>query len=143
MPIFENGRPRHTYDEWIIRLSVSGWKCYWCGDPLTERTATKDHLQPQCRGGSDEIENIRPACIRCNSVKGMKNEEEFRRYKSVFSSKSGKKFTGAFYLEEIASKTPQTEREKQIKAARAEELRWSVDKSPYFNSYTIPARADD
>jgi 5-methylcytosine-specific restriction endonuclease McrA len=33
---------------------------------------------PLCRGGSNEISNILPACRHCNRRKHRKTEEEFR-----------------------------------------------------------------
>src|SRR5579872_1980241 len=69
---------RHTWQEWLDAIAACGFRCFWCKTPVTERTATKDHLQPQSRGGSDANENIVPACAKCNARKGIMNEQEFR-----------------------------------------------------------------
>lgn len=80
----------HSYNDWLLRLKTFGYRCFWCEKPVTEVTAHKDHLQPLSRGGTDKITNIVPACMPCNSRKGMMNEEEYR----AFLAKSGKKSTG-------------------------------------------------
>lgn len=52
-----------------------GWTCALCHRPI-DPTATKlrdrlslDHVLPVSRGGSDAIENLRPAHHGCNSAK--------------------------------------------------------------------------
>ena len=47
-------------------LAIYGNKC-WLGLPGCRRTATTvDHVIPQSHGGSNSIENYRPACGKCN-----------------------------------------------------------------------------
>lgn len=41
--------------------------CAKCGD---ETVLTRDHVIPLTKGGSDDIENIQPLCLPCNSSKG-------------------------------------------------------------------------
>lgn len=36
--------------------------CHYCGD----EASTVDHLVPYSRGGKDELDNLVPACSRCN-----------------------------------------------------------------------------
>ena len=91
----------HTESEWQQLLRDSGWRCYLCGNHVytrdmasrsgdgrdaserlhgrvpPEHEATKDHLCPTSRGGVNFIWNIRPACLRCNRLKGNKTLEEF------------------------------------------------------------------
>lgn len=64
--------------EWEGKFFRLGRCCYFCGDPLTIRSATKEHLTPLERGGADELVNIVPACWRCNHLKGTRTAEEFR-----------------------------------------------------------------
>lgn len=40
--------------------------CYACGRPAE----SIDHIVPVALGGTDEIDNLRPACISCNSRGG-------------------------------------------------------------------------
>ena len=66
----------------------SGGKCWYCGfsfsrkyDRKNEPLAgafTVDHVIPMIRGGSDEIENLVPACFSCNGIKKARTLEDFR-----------------------------------------------------------------
>lgn len=66
----------HTRDEWIALLERYGWRCAYCGEKMTETPgplqATRDHVVPITCGGTDDISNIVPACMRCNARKGNK-----------------------------------------------------------------------
>ena len=67
---------RHfTFAEWEELLRHHAGHCAYCG--LTERIEA-DHRIPLCRGGSNEISNILPACRHCNRRKHRRTEEEFR-----------------------------------------------------------------
>ena len=44
--------------------------CWICGRPILEGEFSVDDLTPRSRGGTDEIENLRPAHGRCNSRRG-------------------------------------------------------------------------
>ncbi|RAL98941.1 HNH endonuclease [Agrobacterium sp. MS2] len=48
--------------------------CVYCGNPAT----SIDHVDPRCNGGSNDIENLVPACIPCNSSKGGKLLKDWR-----------------------------------------------------------------
>ena len=50
-------------------------RCYYCGSP---DNMTIDHVHPLSRGGSNNIENLVPACRSCNSRKQNKTVEEWR-----------------------------------------------------------------
>jgi hypothetical protein len=45
-------------------------RCYRCGVLLTESTVTVDRIVPGCQGGTYQRNNIRPACLTCNSETG-------------------------------------------------------------------------
>lgn len=53
-----------------------GYRCVYCGagDRLT-----LDHIIPQSRGGSHEPENLATCCSSCNSSKGARTPDEWRR----------------------------------------------------------------
>src|ERR1700727_1978988 len=67
----------HTRYEWLQKFKECGRKCYYCEVPLAPGFTTKDHLTPLCRGGSDRIDNIVPACKPCNQMKAWRTEDEF------------------------------------------------------------------
>lgn len=57
---------------YMRRLFRGGMRpaCWMCGVELTRKTATCDHLHPRSRGGSDDWQNLRPACQPCNNARG-------------------------------------------------------------------------
>lgn len=57
-------------------LDRDRWMCRYCGDRLTPETATLDHYIPQVKGGDNSKENLRAACLMCNSVKSGRSYEE-------------------------------------------------------------------
>ena len=69
---------KHSQLEWERKFFTMGRCCYYCGVPLTLKQATKDHMQPRTRGGSDDLLNIVPACWPCNRRKNTMTAEEFR-----------------------------------------------------------------
>lgn len=60
------------------RYAVHGWRCYYCGVPLTAKTVAAEHRIPISRGGLNCGANIVPSCQPCNACKGNKTEKEFR-----------------------------------------------------------------
>lgn len=56
---------RYTIADWLVRLEEFFGRCAYCWAPATER----DHLVPVASGGLNHIDNIVPACKRCNRVK--------------------------------------------------------------------------
>lgn len=64
-----------TFREWEELLRKYDGHCAYCGS--VERIEA-DHRTPLCRGGSNLIANIVPACRHCNRRKHRKTEEEFR-----------------------------------------------------------------
>lgn len=76
-------RDLHTQRQWEGKFFRCQAQCWYCRISLVlaghePNRATKDHLTPLSRGGSDEIGNIVPACIDCNRAKGEMTESEFR-----------------------------------------------------------------
>jgi 5-methylcytosine-specific restriction endonuclease McrA len=64
-----------TAAEWLTLVATYQGCCAYCGEagPLEA-----DHRVPLARGGSNRIENILPACRRCNARKHLLTEAEFR-----------------------------------------------------------------
>ena len=50
-------------------LKRHGKRCFYCGEPLTKETMTRDHFIPKSLGGDDTPENIVPSCGECNHRK--------------------------------------------------------------------------
>jgi 5-methylcytosine-specific restriction endonuclease McrA len=59
----------HTTAEWLALLEKFGGKCALCG---TKEKLTRDHVMPLSKGGADDIGNIQPLCVSCNSRKGAR-----------------------------------------------------------------------
>lgn len=45
------------------------YHCAYCGKQLTRFTATLDHVTPVSEGGDNSAENLKTACLQCNSRK--------------------------------------------------------------------------
>lgn len=52
------------------------WRCKYCGELLSEETATLDHVQPRHLGGSNDPMNLATCCLMCNSIKSGRTFEE-------------------------------------------------------------------
>ncbi|ASL16253.1 HNH endonuclease [Mycobacterium intracellulare] len=52
------------------------WTCHYCGEAVTEMTATLDHIIPQSGGGLSIPGNLTTACLSCNSIKSGRTYEE-------------------------------------------------------------------
>ena len=65
----------YTASQWIELRDAANGRCSYCGKV---RKLTADHRIPLCRGGSNDISNIIPACQSCNSRKRHRTEAEFR-----------------------------------------------------------------
>jgi 5-methylcytosine-specific restriction endonuclease McrA len=62
------------------------FKCQYCGEKLSMKTATIDHVHPRSKGGENTIENCIASCKKCNNAKGD-------TALSVFEQSSGLKLT--------------------------------------------------
>jgi hypothetical protein len=52
------------------------WVCCYCGDKVTEKNVTLDHLNPQSKGGKHTKDNLKTCCFVCNAIKSGKTYEE-------------------------------------------------------------------
>lgn len=64
----------HTTAEWLEKCALLGNVCFYCGEA---KPLTRDHKTPLCRGGTNDIENIVPACQTCNSAKTYRTAKEY------------------------------------------------------------------
>jgi 5-methylcytosine-specific restriction endonuclease McrA len=68
------GGGSHTSTEWREKIELFGGCCAYCGEA---KPLTRDHKIPLTRGGTDDITNIVPACVSCNSRKSTRTAREF------------------------------------------------------------------
>ena len=61
----------------VLKIVEQDGHCYWCENPLD--VITIDHLLPLAEGGNNSVANIAVCCKRCNTKKGIKSPEVFRR----------------------------------------------------------------
>lgn len=61
-----NNAPLHViYHDWHLNL-------YAINSHGHEVLMTKDHIMPRSKGGTDELDNLAPMCVKCNNKKGDK-----------------------------------------------------------------------
>ena len=53
-----------------------GSDCWICGKPIAGQVSL-DHVIPRSRGGTDDLDNLRPSCLGCNVARG--NRQRARR----------------------------------------------------------------
>lgn len=69
------------------QLWESSKDCAICNKPLPSlRESTLDHIVPYSLGGSNEIENLQLAHVKCNNIKGnsiySQNKKKIEQHKS-------------------------------------------------------------
>ena len=69
--------------EWRSKVESLGFECQICGNTCTlERnkpnSLSLEHVMPLSHGGENTIENVVPACLACNRMKGELTVEEFK-----------------------------------------------------------------
>jgi 5-methylcytosine-specific restriction endonuclease McrA len=66
------------------------WLCHYCGDEVTDKNATLDHLIPQCKGGGHNKNNLKTCCLVCNAIKSGKTYEEAAPFLKKYSGEKTK-----------------------------------------------------
>ena len=76
-----NGKLQMSRFKKSVREEVWGkfkGHCAYCGKPLKYKDMQIDHMKPKHLGGTDDIDNLFPACRRCNFYKSTFTIEKFR-----------------------------------------------------------------
>lgn len=66
-----------------------GFRCQYCGEKVTDKTATLDHVIPKGKGGGNNSANLKTSCRKCNSSKGSKDINEYRAYVGLMKTEYG------------------------------------------------------
>lgn len=77
--------PWFTADEWSALVADHNSACAYCG---RAGRLEADHRIPVSRGGTNSIENVLPACRRCNRSKEAATDTEFRARLRAIKSRS-------------------------------------------------------
>ena len=84
---------------WAIQCSNGELFCFLCGKQIKPGDKyNADHWIPRVLGGKTNEENIKPACVSCNSRKGCISPEEFELHREeilngTYKRKSEKELT--------------------------------------------------
>lgn len=88
MALFKKESPALSLEQLAKKLAWDVWqktdgRCAYCNAKLNpfDRNAWNgyhmDHVEPRSRGGADTIDNLAPACSRCNFSKYAHTPEEW------------------------------------------------------------------
>ncbi len=77
-----------------------GYTCQYCGDEVTDQTATLDHVHPISQGGKSTWDNLSTACKPCNYRKAAstKMKPMIIPYKPDFWQLINQRRTRGFHL---------------------------------------------
>ncbi len=73
----------HSFSKKLAVYKKLDGRCAYCGSQLEIETFIVEHVTPRCDGGLNNIDNLMPSCGPCNSSKGRKSVEQFRRFSAV------------------------------------------------------------
>jgi 5-methylcytosine-specific restriction endonuclease McrA len=74
----KKAKGKFTLEEWENKKREFNYKCAMCGiseKELLNKTGiglTVDHIIPLSKGGTNNIQNIQPLCLKCNRIKNNK-----------------------------------------------------------------------
>ncbi len=55
--------------------------CVYCGAP----GVTADHIEPRSKGGPNDVQNLAPACRKCNGTKGSQSLLTFLLWETILN----------------------------------------------------------
>ena len=59
----------HTLEQWLAMKEWNAHLCADCGNMEPFIKLTQDHIIPVSKGGTNNIDNLQPLCLSCNSRK--------------------------------------------------------------------------
>ncbi|MCA1703070.1 MAG: HNH endonuclease, partial [Actinobacteria bacterium] len=71
--------PLDFYTDPVRRTELQerdGYCCRYCGQLVSDRTCTLDHILPRSKGGPNTAENLATCCLMCNAIKSGRTYEE-------------------------------------------------------------------
>ena len=81
----------YTIEEWQEAMQFFNNKCAWSGKSLTNKNESVDHIYPNSKGGTLNINNIVPCDISVNKSKGDSDWEEWYPKQPFYSKEREKK----------------------------------------------------
>jgi len=72
-----------SLEDWKRLLRQYNFRCAYCGIRLTIKNRSLDHKIPLLRGGTNDITNLVPSCLRCNQRKHVQTAEEFLKSRTT------------------------------------------------------------
>ena len=73
------GHKEHKTTAQLIEEISRPINCPYCSKIVPVMELSVDHILPQARGGSNELNNLHYTCLSCNMTKGSLTDDEFKR----------------------------------------------------------------
>ena len=95
-------------------------KCYVCGQPIHISDFEVGHNKAVARGGSDNINNLRPICRSCNLAMGTMSIEAFKKkyFSKTKAKRKTKSKTSRRSTKKVRSKRKKDELEEYLEKTR-------------------------